>query len=193
MTRAEAWLTGVGAVLALVPVAVFGAVLWREGDRGAVAGFVPLMATPAVLALAALTLPERPPARAALTTAAACLLLPISLLTYFLAVPALATMTAAAVVTRSHRSAEGESEWPLAAMIPVVVVFWLAALAVYLADGTRSSCGESALPDGVTHEAGGCAGSIEVLGMIAVAALLALMAALVLQLIRSDRARTVLR
>ena len=194
MTRAEAWLTGVGAVLALVPVAVFGAVLWSEGDRGAVAGFVPLMATPAVLALAALTLPERPPARAALKTSAACLLLPISLLTYFLSVPALATLAAAAVVARSDRSAEGEAEWPLAAMIPVVVVFWLAALAVYLADGTRRSYAESTLPDGITfleHE--GCAGSIEVFGMIAVAALLALPAVLLLYLIRSDRLRIVLR
>jgi hypothetical protein len=177
MTRAEAWLTAVGAVLALVPAALFGAVLWSEGDRGATAGLVPLLAMPSLLALAALALPERRPVRVALTMSAACLLLPISLLTYLLAFPALASITAATGTASSDGSAKGGLEWPLVAMIPVVVVFWLAALAVYLVDGTRRGC------EG--HQS-----CFELSGMIAIATL---PAAFVLYLIRRDRPRAVPR
>ena len=48
-------------------------------------------------------------------------------------------LTAAAGTASSDGSAKGGPEWPLVAMIPVVVVFWLAALAVYLVDGTAAA------------------------------------------------------
>ncbi len=187
MTRAEAWLTGVGAVLALVPAAVFGAVLWSEGDRGAAAGFVPLAVTPTILALGALALPDRRAARAALTLSAALLLLPISLLTYFLAAPALATMITATVLVWREPGNQGGLQWPMAVVIPVVSIFWLAAGAIYLGDGTRAGCGQGDISQGITVLPGveACTDSIEILGLAAMLALLAIPALLVLYLVRT--------
>lgn len=182
MTRAEAWLTGVGAVLALAPVVLVAVVqlmnefvvepavgVDRQYNVEVFFGAL-LVSVPGLYLVAALTLPQRRALRAVLATAAALLLLMTSIATYLITLPAAVVVVAAAVVTGRRLSAVDSRElWPAATFVPVTVILWLAAGAVML-DATDSCRSGVRLASDATSSCGAGLSAVEGAAILALAA-----------------------
>ena len=144
MTRAEGWLTVLGAALAFGAGVVVMRVL--EGDHASSpyawsAGA--LIAYPGVLALGTLVA-RNPGARVAILTAAVLIALPSALVAQFSLAPALAVLGVSAAVTTRRAAEPISSMWPMLLVVPTATAAWIGSGLVYLA-ATVQRCDQ---PDG---------------------------------------------
>ncbi len=136
MTRAEAWLTGIGAVLALVPGAALLAFVAIAPDARTAASYLATLALtgPALLVLAALARPTQRAFRLSLTlTSAIALFFSVVVTSVVVALPAGVVVSCAAYVTaRRLRAEEVNMLWPSLSIAIVAPPLWIAAGLVLL-------------------------------------------------------------